>query len=91
MARPDLKQLYQELLDSKFRFMSRGEQHLHDVYQAVKERFPDLCDDTYLCRDNCSRGHDQPEWKHTVRKALDRLKASSGPVSKGNTNYWIFN
>ena len=89
MAREDLKRLYQELLESRFRFMDRGEKHLNEIYENVKAIFPDLCDDSYLCRDNCSKGHDQPEWKHTVRKALGRLK-TLGDISKGKPYYWIF-
>ncbi len=71
MARADLRDLYHQLTTSKFGFVGNGEHSLEDVYRAVKTRFPALCDDGYLCRDNCAHGHDQPEWRHTVRKALN--------------------
>ena len=91
MARIDLKKLYRALVDRKFQFMGRSEQHIHDIYCAVKETFPLLCDDRYLCIDNCSSGIEQPEWKHTVRSALKTLKSDTGPVGHGGKrNYWIF-
>jgi hypothetical protein len=69
MAKPEIQELYQRLMNDRFRFLGRGEHDLHDIYGAVKNRYRDLCDDSYLCRDNCSSGHDQPEWQHTVRKS----------------------
>ncbi len=91
MAREDLRELYQQLIISKIRFAERGEHHLHDIYKAIKDRFSTLCDDSYLCRDNCSQGHNQPEWQHTVRKSLEALKRA-GVVSKSDRkNYWILN
>lgn len=92
MVQQNIRELYQELLDSEFRFMSRGKHRVDGIYRVVKTRYPELCEDDYLCRDNCSQGHNRPEWEHTVRKVLDRLKKSpNSPVSKGETNYWIFN
>lgn len=89
MARPEIGDLYQQLLRTRFEFVGVGERHIHNVYRAIKARFPSLCDDSYLCADNCSQGHNQPEWQHTVRKALDRLK--SGHVSKSDRRgFWIF-
>ena len=74
MARQDLQELYQHLMHERFRFMGPGEHKLQDVYSSVKSRYPQLCDDAYLCRDSCSSGDDQPEWKHTVRESLDALE-----------------
>jgi len=75
-------------MDDRFRFTARGERSLDDLYREVKSRYRDLCDDTYLCRDNCSSGHNQPEWQHTVRKSLDALKRQ-GVVSRGSRKgYW---
>lgn len=92
MVRPELKELYQELLGSRFSFIPRGEHHVHDIYSAVRGRFTDLCDDNYLCRENCSQGHNQPEWQHVVRKVLDALKTPDGDVlRKSRRPYWIFN
>jgi hypothetical protein len=91
MARKDLRTLYQRLLETEFRFMPRGTQHINEIYDEVEQRFTELCDDNYLCSENCSSGHHQPEWKHTVRKALDRLKRISMLVSKDRSHgYWEF-
>jgi hypothetical protein len=92
MARPELEQLYQELIGSRFAFIPHGEQDLWDVYSAVRGRFASLCDDSYLCRQNCSQGHNQPEWQHVVRKVLDALKSPDGDISKGSRRrHWVFN
>lgn len=88
MARADLQRLYERLVHDRFRFMERGEHSLDELYREVKNHYGELCDDSYLCRDNCSRGHAQPEWQHTVRKALDSLKRQ-GVVSRGSQRgYW---
>ena len=89
MAMIQLEALYQELVRSRFTFVGRGELDLAVIYGATKREYPALCDDSYSCRDNCSGGHDQPEWKHVVRKALDRLK-NQGRVFRGNRRgTWI--
>ncbi len=91
MARTDVRELYNRLQDSRFSFIDGGEHHLHSIYQAVKDLYPKLCDDDYLCAENCSGSHRQPEWQHAVRKSLQAQKSSSGPVSKGNQRgYWRF-
>jgi len=84
MARADLQQLYQDLKSSRFRFLPRGEHDVRAIYRAVKATYPRLCDDRFLCSQNCSRGHEQPEWQHVVRKALQALKSPTGPVSSGS-------
>jgi len=90
MARADLQQLYQELKSSRFRFMPRGEHDVRAIYRAVKATYPRLCDDRFLCSQNYSRGHEQPEWRHVVRKALQVLKSQTGPVSSGSAwGYWL--
>jgi hypothetical protein len=89
MARIDCQQLYQLLGSSRFGFLARGQYQLAAIYHAVKARYPNCCDDTFLCSDNCSHGHDEPEWKHVVRKALQALKSPHGPVSNGSAwGYW---
>lgn len=83
MAREDIQKLYRELVDGKFLFMQSGLYDLDTIYQSVKNQYPDLCDDSYLCIDNCSNGHNTPEWEHAVRKALDRLKKTSNDIRSG--------
>ena len=84
MARSDVRALYSQLQSSRLAFLPRREIHVHDIYAAVKSRFPAQCDDSYRCVDNCSNGHDQPEWQHVVRKSLQAQKAAEGPVSRGD-------
>ncbi len=91
MARPDISDLYQELRRTRFGFVPQGEHHLHDVYRAVKARYPSLCDDRFLCSDNCASGHQRPEWQHVVRRALQAEKGPSGQVERGSkSRHWLF-
>ncbi len=91
MARADIAELYRELLDSAFTFVPRGEHHLKDVYAMVKHQYSHLCDDHFLCVENCSHGHRQPEWKHATRKALWSQKTDSVHISAGHARgYWNF-
>jgi hypothetical protein len=90
MARADLHSLYDRLMSDRFRFMARGEHSIGDLHREVKSRYREFCDDSYLCRDNCSRGHKQPEWQHTVRRSLSSLKRQ-GTVSRGSyVGSWQF-
>ncbi len=91
MARPELQQLYQELLSCRFAFIASRTHHIHDVYSAVHAQFPELCDNKYLCREYCSQGHNQPEWQHVTRRVLEALKCSRGDVSRSTrSRHWIF-
>jgi len=91
MARDDLRALYHALCETHFEFVPRGAHHLHNVYAFVQDRYPDLCDDSYLCSDNCKSGHNSPEWQHRVRAALDYLKRKAKGVHSGNErSFWVF-
>ena len=91
MARPDTKRLFQELRTTRFAFVPRGEHHLRDVYEAVKRQYPTLCDDRFLCAQNCAHGEHRPEWQHVVRRALQAEKSSSGPVERSiQKGHWQF-
>lgn len=91
MAREDVATLYRALRESKFAFIGSGEHHMDAIYAAVKRQFGQLCDDTYLCADNCSQGHQQAEWRHTTRKALWSLKSQDGAIRAGRgRGYWSF-
>ena len=91
MARDDVAELYQELVNSEFSIMQRGEHSLASVYKIVKANYLELCDDDFLCRENCAHGNNSPEWQHAVRRALDELKRrDSTEVVKGQRGYWIF-
>ncbi len=84
MARAELQQLYQELCSTAFRFVGRGEYELQDIYATVRSTYRRLCDDNFLCSENCARGGQTPEWWHVVRKALDRLRVTSDSVRNGS-------
>lgn len=66
-----------------------GEIALKKIYGIVKETYPDLCDDNVLCKDICTQGANQPEWKHRVRTVLYQMKGH-GVVEKSNRRgFWI--
>ena len=91
MARHIEHKLYQALIDSKFSFVEKGTRSIEDVYGSVFAKYPDLCDNSYYCSENCKSGNDQPEWKHTVRNAMQRLKRLNDHVSfTGRKGYWEF-
>jgi hypothetical protein len=90
MARQDLTELYGILMDSRFEFMGQGEVSLATIYSTVKARYPELCDDSYLCSVNCQSGHNQPEWRHIVRTALtDLKKRGQGVISGSRHRSWL--
>ncbi len=91
MARSDLKKLYKELTSNEFSFLPRRENKLIYIYSKVQLQYPQLCDDNFLCINNCTKGNNEPEWHHAVRRALDRLKRISKSVEKlQKRGYWKF-
>lgn len=70
--------------------MGAGDHHISAIYAAVQRRLPALCDDRYLCVENCGSGHPkQPEWKHKVRSTLEDLK-KLGLISRGaERGLWV--
>ena len=87
MARPIESNLYQSLLESNFSIMERGIKSITEIYSVVKNEYPLLCDDNYCC----PHGINQPEWNHTVRTALNRLKVISENIFyTGNRGFWNF-
>ena len=91
MARQKEHELYQILIDSNFSFVVRGTRYIDEIYHSVSAKYHYLCDNNYYCSENCNAGNNQPEWKHTVRNALQRLKSPMGQVSfTGKRGYWMF-
>ena len=91
MARHIESTLYRYLMDHEFRFMERGLRTINEIYDTVEYHFPLICDNNYLCSQNCRAGNNQPEWKHTVRNALQALKSAEGPVIfTGTRGLWLF-
>ncbi|MDB5391935.1 MAG: hypothetical protein JWM11_7581 [Planctomycetaceae bacterium] len=91
MAREELKLLYHNLSETRFSFVPRGQHHIRDVYAIVKVHYPELCDDTYLCSENCQSGANSPEWKHKIRAALWGLQRFPEMVRYASQRgYWSF-
>ena len=91
MSRLDTKKLYHALIESRLSFIPKGKHHIRVVYNYVRSRYPDLCDDGYLCSENCASTVRQPEWKHIARGALDALKEKTGKIRKySQKGFWIF-
>jgi hypothetical protein len=87
MARPTEQQLYRELVNAEFSFIERGIQHIDVIYDVVKGQCIDLCDDNYYC----NHRNNQPEWKHVVRKAMQRVRKINDSINfTGNKGYWNF-
>ncbi len=91
MAREDVAALYKKLVESEFSFIPKGQHSLQDVYTFVKVKFPDLCDDSFLCAQNCRGGSNAPEWQHVVRKSLHELmRIQSHAVNHVQRGIWLF-
>ena len=91
MPRTKLKTLYQNLHGTRFDFVPTGEHHIDEVYRLVKQAYPELCDDSYLCSENCKQGHNRPEWQHRTRAALWDLKKRFDQIDSGSTRgTWEF-
>ena len=85
------KRLYNQLITTKLNFIGPGTHHIKFIYSEVKKQFPDLCDDNVICAEICKQGTQGPEWQHRVRTVLQKLKASSNRLSKGDGyGYWVF-
>ena len=91
MARKDLQELYHKLVITEFQCVCPGERELQEIYNTVRRVYAPLCDDGYLCSENCSNGHYTPEWQHAVRRALDRFKRLPSRVRLGSRRgQWNF-
>lgn len=91
MAREEISILYRELVDSHFEFIAEGIHGIDEIYGQVQDKFSKLCDDDYLCSQNCKQGPDRPEWQHAVRRALQRLKIHAPEyINKGEYSKWVF-
>lgn len=85
--------LYRQLINDELRFLPRGVVHIREIYLIVQHRYGKLCDDHYLCFQNCNGGMASPEWKHRVRGVLSRLSMHperTGVRKHQDIGYWIF-
>ena len=69
-----LEQLYRNLNDTELNFIAAGDYLLKDILDRVKMKFPELCNDAYLCNQHCLSGNKGPEWEHRVRSYLSSKK-----------------
>jgi hypothetical protein len=94
MARADgnqpLEQLYRILMESHLEFLPRPEIHLREIYKEVRDRYPELCDDGYLCSTCCKDGTNNPEWHHVVRAVLNNMKKVGLAASGNSRGVWLF-
>lgn len=91
MARRPLEaKLSKELKDSEYAFLGNNPMHINEIYNLVKNQFPDLCDDEYLCSTHCTKGTNQPEWQHVVRGVINSMKVKGLAQRTGNPKEWIF-
>jgi hypothetical protein len=72
-----LEQLYRTLNETELNFIAAGDYLLKDILDQVKKKFPELCNDTYLCIQHCLSGNKGPEWEHRVRSYLSSKKDRS--------------
>lgn len=84
------KKLYKRLRESEFGCVPAGFHETEDVYELVKERYPNLCDDNIPCRDVCGTDQDQPEWKHRTRTVQQVLVRDSNSRVKQLSNGWYY-
>lgn len=91
MARRPIKEkLYGALLESDREFLGHDPIKSDEIYALVKNHFPDLCDDDYICPHYGNQRTYQPEWQHEVRNALNRLKVKGLAQGTGIHGEWIF-
>ena len=77
VRRPTEKELIETLKENELDFIPRGIYHIQELYDFIKNEYPHLCDDNYMCIQHCRSGVKQPEWKHTVRSFLDNSKKNN--------------
>tara|TARA_R110001583_G_scaffold74336_1_gene205945 strand:- start:723 stop:1385 length:663 start_codon:yes stop_codon:yes gene_type:complete len=84
------KQLYKRLIEDELSFIPCGVIHLKSIYELVQKRYPLLCDDSCICRDICTKGTKEAEWKHRVRTVLYQLKKKGIIKSTEHRGFWVF-
>ncbi len=87
----EIEALYKKLIESRFAFVGHGERKLSDIYSAVEQKFPALCNKHYRCSESCSKGRSSElRWMHATRTALSNLKVR-GWAQKAGHGIWILN
>jgi hypothetical protein len=86
--RPIENELIETLRENELDFIPRGIFHIQEIYDFIKNEFPHLCDDNYLCNQHCKSVDTQPEWKHTVRTLLETLKKTDKILKLPEIGFW---
>lgn len=73
-----------------FNFIEVGTYTMSEIYQKVKEHYPQLCDDDFQCRDCHNTKHSDPEWHHIVRARMQISKARNLRISNLARNSYAF-
>ena len=68
------QELEKVLRKTRLECVPAGVHNIKEIYAFVKESYPELCNDNVCCKDICSCGANQPEWKHRVRTVLSAMK-----------------
>lgn len=82
MARPIEKQLSKLLRECNLNFIPLGTIHIENIYELVKQNYPELCDDDFFCFEAHRSGNRQTEWKHVVRSVMQSLKKKNNNILK---------
>lgn len=88
--RPIEQQLYKSLINSNGDFLGFNPIESKDMYAAVKNQFPNLCDDDFICPHYSKQHTNQPEWQHVVRKFRERMKQKGLAMRTRNYAEWVF-
>ncbi len=77
------------MLETNMGCMGTGIYSMQEVYEKVKKNYPELCNEQYLCIDNCKSGGKDPEYHHTIRGNMQTMK-KRGRVIKSSKGSWEF-
>ena len=90
MSLEQVQNLRDNISNSKFNYITKGEHHIKDIYELTKKEYPSLCNDNFLCKDHCQTKHTDPKWHHAIRSKLHQFKLN-GYVKRGDQRgLWIF-
>jgi 5-methylcytosine-specific restriction protein A len=84
------KELYKRLRDTEFGCVPAGAHETDEVYEMVREEYPELCDDSISCQDVCGTDREQPEWQHRVRTVQQDLKRNPDSRVQRLNNDWYY-
>ena len=86
--RPTEKELIETLKENELDFIPRGIYHIQELYDFIKNEYPHLCDDNYLCIQHCRGGKNAPEWEHTVRSLFKKLIKINKILKMPERGFW---